>query len=122
MKEVSNFANVRKRFGTGIHRMLGRVLPQIREMVDISEQNLRETRKLADLVLQFQTEKLQAEHPNPINRFGKKCFSQSDEDGITLEILRRIGRLDKGIYCEFGVGNGTENNTLVLAALGWRGF
>ena len=61
-------------------------------------------------------------HPNPLNRFGRKCFSQSNEDGITLEILRRIGRLGPGAYTEFGVGNGAENNTLILAAMGWKGF
>lgn len=25
------------------------------------------------------------------------------------------------LYTEFGVGNGSENNTLILASLGWRG-
>ena len=27
---------------------------------------------------------------NPLNYFGRKCFSQTDEDGITLEIIRRL--------------------------------
>ena len=81
-----------------------------------------QVRELKDLVLFQQTKQLQASHPNPLNRFGKKCFSQSDEDGITLEILRRIGRLENGVFAEFGVGDGTENNTLLLAALGWKGF
>jgi len=58
---------------------------------------------------------------NPLNRYGKKSFSQSDEDGITLEICRRI-ELGDGVYCEYGVGDGLECNTLVLAALGWKGF
>jgi hypothetical protein len=79
-------------------------------------------RELRDLVLFHQTKQLQAGHPNPLNRFGRKCFSQSDEDGITLEILRRLGKLEGGAFAEFGVGNGTENNTLLLAALGWKGF
>ena len=59
---------------------------------------------------------------NPLNKFGRKCFSQTDQDGITLEILRRIGCLADGVFAEFGVGNGMENNSLILAALGWRGF
>ena len=59
--------------------------------------------------------------PNPFNKFGKKCFSQTDEDGITLEIIKRIGCND-GTYIEFGVGDGLECNTLILAALGWKGF
>jgi hypothetical protein len=61
------------------------------------------------------------EHPNPLNHFGRKVFSQNDEDGITFEILRRLG-LENGVFAEFGVGDGRENNTLVLAAMGWKGF
>lgn len=76
--------------------------------------------KLYDLFLSFQTTQRQHLHPNPLNRFGKRCFSQSDEDGITLEIIRRL-QLDKGKFIEVGVGDGRENNTLLLAALGWRG-
>jgi hypothetical protein len=59
-------------------------------------------------------------HPNSLVRCGRKIFSQNDEDGITLEILRRIG-LSRGVFVEFGVGNGLENNTLALAAAGWSG-
>lgn len=58
---------------------------------------------------------------NPFNKFGRKCFSQTDEDGITYEIIKRLG-IKKGSYAEFGVGDGMENNTLLLASLGWRGF
>lgn len=58
---------------------------------------------------------------NPLANYGKKCFSQNEEDGITLEILRRLG-ITGGTYAEYGVGNGLENNTLVLANLGWRGY
>jgi len=74
-----------------------------------------------DMQLDFQNKQLRASHINPLNRFGNKCFSQTDEDGITLEIVRRLG-LSDGVYAEFGVGNGLENNTLILAACGWRGF
>tara|TARA_B100000963_G_C22627551_1_gene673173 strand:- start:882 stop:1769 length:888 start_codon:yes stop_codon:yes gene_type:complete len=58
---------------------------------------------------------------NPLNNYGRKCFSQTDEDGITLEIIRRLG-IDKGNFAEFGVGNGLENNTLILSASKWKGF
>ncbi len=58
---------------------------------------------------------------NPIAKYGYKCFSQGDEDGITLEIINRIGLDTSATFCEFGVGDGTENNTLILAAAGWRG-
>jgi len=58
-------------------------------------------------------------HPNPLLKCGKKYFSQSDEDGIILEILRRINLLS-GVCVEIGCGNGLENNTLNLLARGWR--
>jgi hypothetical protein len=67
------------------------------------------------------TKAIQRSSKNPLNQFGKKCFSQTDEDGITLEIIRRINCQENGVYVEFGVGDGTENNTLILAALGWKG-
>ena len=30
--------------------------------------------------------------------------------------------IKKGVFAEFGPGDGTENNTICLAALGWKGF
>ena len=36
------------------------------------------------------------EHPNPLNRCGAKVFSQNEEDGITLEIISRMG-LQNGV-------------------------
>lgn len=83
---------------------------------------LKEHRDLGDLYLFDRTRQIQYAHPNPLNKFGKKCFSQTDEDGITIEILRRLELINNGVYAEYGVGNGTENNTLILAALGWKGF
>lgn len=59
-------------------------------------------------------------HPNPLTRHGQKFFSQNDEDGILLEILRRTG-LSGGSFLEIGVGTGLENNTLILLMHGWRG-
>ena len=80
------------------------------------------TKDLRELTLNYQTKELQKEHKNPLNKFGKKCFSQTDEDGITIEILRRINCLEKGNFAEFGPGDGMENNTLILKSLGWKGF
>jgi hypothetical protein len=75
-----------------------------------------------DVLLALESQRYAEAHPNKMTRFGLKCFSQTDEDGITLEILHRLDALAPGLYAEFGVGDGLENNTLVLAALGWRGF
>lgn len=58
---------------------------------------------------------------NPLLQHGAKYFSQNDEDGILLEILRRIGISGRELFVELGVGNGLENNTLILLAQGWRG-
>lgn len=58
--------------------------------------------------------------PNPLLRHGEKFFSQNDEDGILLAICGRIG-LQHGVFVEIGVGNGLENNSLILLMSGWRG-
>ncbi len=55
----------------------------------------------------------------PLASYGRKYFSQSDEDGITLEIFRRIG-LRRGASVEIGCGDGLENNSLILATEGWK--
>ena len=81
--------------------------------------NLYDLRRL--LLLQ-QKQFLQKSRPNPMNRYGGKVFSQADEDGITLEIVKRLGLQKNSVFAEFGVGDGTENNTLALAALGWKGY
>ncbi len=81
----------------------------------------KDTSKLYEIAAQQLVVDRQMQHPNPLTRFGRKCFSQSDEDGITFEILRRLG-IDIGTFAEFGVGNGLENNTLALASMGWTGF
>lgn len=77
---------------------------------------------LRELILNYQNEQRTIFEKNPLNKFGKKCFSQTDEDGITIEILKRIGILHNGTFAEFGPGNGMENNTLLLKSLGWKGF
>lgn len=52
--------------------------------------------------------------------FGFKVYSQGDEDGILQEIFRRL-KITNGIFCEIGVENGLECNTLYLLHQGWRG-
>ena len=58
---------------------------------------------------------------NPVLACGRRFFSQNDEDGILLEILRRIDLEKPSTFLEIGVGNGTECNTIILLARGWRG-
>lgn len=57
---------------------------------------------------------------NKFQTFGSSSFSQGDEDGLTLEIINRLV-LEESTFIEFGVGDGRENNTLVLRALGFKG-
>ena len=103
------------------------ILKKIKSRIEKIKERIRKffgirlIKSLRDLIIFKQTIDLQKQHPNPLNSYGKKGFSQTDEDGITLEIIRRIG-IKKGIFAEFGPGDGTENNTICLAALGWKGF
>jgi hypothetical protein len=76
--------------------------------------------EIRDLLIIHQNHERKYYYKNPFNKFGQQIFSQSDEDGLTLEILRRL-KIDKGTFIEFGVGTGLENNTIVLLAMGWRG-
>lgn len=57
---------------------------------------------------------------NPLNKFGMRCFSQTDEDGITIEIVKRL-KIKKGIFVEIGSGTGLQNNTLILSSMRWSG-
>lgn len=82
------------------------------------QENLRELRKANDYLMSLWLQG-QSKHRNPLNAHGRKYFSQSDEDGILLEILRRIGR-ETGACLEVGAGDGTENNTLILATRAWK--
>ena len=59
-------------------------------------------------------------HANPLVKYGEMGFSQSDEDGLVKEMVKRL-KINAGTFVEFGVGTGIENNTLVLLALGWQG-
>lgn len=49
-----------------------------------------------------------------------QTFSQGGEDGAIREIFRRVGTTSR-TFVEFGVGDGLENNTLLLLQEGWRG-
>jgi hypothetical protein len=53
-------------------------------------------------------------------RYGRKIYSQSDEDGIIDEIFKRIGTTSRR-FIEIGVGDGLENNTVWLLRQGWSG-
>jgi hypothetical protein len=113
MSDIDNLKNFEER--------LNNLSANLLTSTQFQQASWQKLTELKDLILGYQTIQLQSSHANPLNRFGNKCFSQTDEDGITLEIIRRLG-LVNGVYAEFGVGNGLENNTLILASIGWKGF
>jgi hypothetical protein len=59
--------------------------------------------------------------PKRLLAHGFRGYSQHDEDGMIQEIFERIG-VSNRVFVEFGVGDGTENNTLYLMLSGWRGL
>jgi len=59
--------------------------------------------------------------PRNLIPYGKKMFSQNEEDGIIIEIFQRIGTTNK-TFVEFGCGDGIENNTYALLFQDWNGL
>ncbi len=76
-----------------------------------------------EIFLESHYQKRRKTSRNPFLRSFRRysIFSQSDEDSIIDEITKRIG-IEKGIFIELGVGDGTQNNTLSLLAQGWKGL
>ena len=57
-----------------------------------------------------------------LSSYEARVFSQHGEDGVTAEILARIGRVSS-YFVEFGVGSGQEGNCVLLAdAFAWSGL
>ena len=101
---------------------LNTLIQLLRDQLTLGQRAQRDImRSIGDMLLQSKVEQNSRNHKNPLNFYGAKCFSQTDEDGITIEIINRLGITD-GVYAELGVGNGLENNSLILAAMGWKGF
>ncbi|HZS45089.1 MAG TPA: FkbM family methyltransferase [Blastocatellia bacterium] len=60
--------------------------------------------------------------PESLMNFESRIFSQNGEDGILLEIFRRIGE-GKKFFVEFGIGDGTECCTRnLISSCGWDGL
>jgi hypothetical protein len=58
---------------------------------------------------------------NPLTAHPRSYWSQSDEDGIIEQILKRIQMPPQPTFIEFGVDDGTECNTVALLATEWKG-
>ena len=59
--------------------------------------------------------------PLRLNRYEFRVFSQGGEDGILMEIFRRIG-IDSKTFVEVGLEDGRESNTRHLLTQGWGGL
>ena len=67
-------------------------------------------------------EPVDASRPIELRLAELKVFSQNGEDGIIDELVRQLGVTDHW-FVEFGVQDGTECNTRVLAeVMGWKGL
>jgi hypothetical protein len=55
-----------------------------------------------------------------LEQYGFSVGSQNEEDGILVEIFKRIGTTNKEFF-EFGVGAGLQNCTVYFLLAGWRG-
>lgn len=57
-----------------------------------------------------------------LTRYELKVFSQNGEDGVLVELLKRVG-VGPRFFVEFGIGDGTEGNCVYLADVaGWSGL
>ena len=57
-----------------------------------------------------------------INKYGTKIYSQNEEDGVILYILKHVGIKTKK-FIEIGIENGSEcNTTNLLKNFGWSGL
>ncbi len=104
-------------------------LPLIREL-DLIAQRLGRVEQAQALATSVQARQLiewlkntdpRYAEPKRLLRHSFQVCSQGGEDGIIQEIFRRIGTTNR-VFCEFGVGDGAENNTSFLLSQGWNGF
>ena len=88
-------------------------------MLNLLEQMRRNAGYLARAEIERLLEPLRLDLAR-LEPYGYKVYSQNDEDGILHEIFRRL-EISRGTFCEIGVENGLECNTLYLVHQGWRG-
>ena len=98
--------------------MLKKIISKISSLIELNRKvNISLLKSEYDRLV----DKLKTKDSRIVASYGFKVFSQFDEDGIIEEIFKRIGTTNK-IFVEFGVGDGTENNTIYLLLKGWSGL
>ncbi|MDA8000122.1 MAG: FkbM family methyltransferase [Alphaproteobacteria bacterium] len=59
--------------------------------------------------------------PPDLMSFARQVHSSADEDGVLLELFRRLG-VERGVFCEFGAWDGVAySNCRVFFEAGWSG-
>ena len=101
-------------------------LPVVRELRRFGFHSDRQLKAIQDATILQAFEALKAGNeryrdPRRLLVHGAQYWSQNYEDGMIAEIFRRIGVQTK-TFLEIGIGDGRENNTAALVALGWRGW
>jgi hypothetical protein len=72
--------------------------------------------------LRWRPNAAQRSRGNTMRSYEERVYSQHGEDGILRELFYRLG-VREGFFAEFGIGNGTECNSALLARnYRWRGM
>src|SRR5262249_39330782 len=104
----------------GIVRSVGRVEGLCASLEDATLRSLQVQR---ELLVQQLLQRPRYADPRRLNSYEISIFSQSGQDGVIEEIMRRIGATSR-LSVEFGVGagGGFENNSTYLLAKGWTSY
>lgn len=94
---------------------------QIEVLSDFSQTAKRQAQCTAQLLVRDILREPKYDDPKRLERFGYSVASQNEEDGMLMEVFRRIGTTSKTFF-EFGVGNGRQNITLHALLNGWKGW
>ncbi len=116
-------------FLTGLGALLAAAVGGLYQECRLRERQQAGVLRYLDLLYELEADRATQEllaqpryqDPKRLNRFEAKTYSQGGEDGILVEIFRRIGTTNR-FFAEFGCGDGTENNTVLLLTTGWRGL
>jgi len=96
-----------KRMAENVQRFLG-----TSELVKVQTiQQVNEYERLRSILID--------EMPQSVALYGRKVYSQTDEDGIIEEIFNRIP--NNKTFLEIGIQTGIECNTHYLLLKGWKG-
>jgi hypothetical protein len=94
---------------------------QIEVLSDLGQTLRRQAQCTAQLLVRDILKDPKFDDPKRLERSGYSVASQNEEDGMLMEVFRRIGATSRTFF-EFGVGNGRQNITLHALLNGWRGW